>query len=52
MNCTSCHKNLLSEDNFTRFSCPACSDSEITRCASCRVKGVLYFCEKCDFEGP
>ncbi|MBI2578668.1 MAG: RNA-binding protein [Candidatus Aenigmarchaeota archaeon] len=52
MKCISCHKNLLSEDDFTKFSCPSCGGEEILRCANCRVKGVLYQCTKCDFEGP
>ncbi|MBI4018151.1 MAG: RNA-binding protein [Candidatus Aenigmarchaeota archaeon] len=52
MICVSCHKNLLSEDDFTRFSCPSCSEQEIVRCGSCRIKGTLYSCSRCEFEGP
>ncbi|MBI2076006.1 MAG: RNA-binding protein [Candidatus Aenigmarchaeota archaeon] len=50
--CTSCKENLLSEDNFTKFPCPDCLKSEITRCMKCRRKNNIYTCPSCGFEGP
>ncbi|MCX6818715.1 MAG: zinc finger domain-containing protein [Candidatus Aenigmarchaeota archaeon] len=52
MKCTSCHENLLSEDNFTKFKCPSCLKVELVRCESCRKKSNIYVCSKCGFEGP
>ena len=52
MRCTSCNTNLLSEDNFTKFMCPACLGVEIVRCAKCRLRSNVYICNKCGFKGP
>lgn len=52
MKCTTCGTNLISEERFTRFSCPSCRETEIVRCESCRVKKIGYKCEKCGFTGP
>ncbi len=52
MKCTSCHKNIISEDMFTKFECPKCTEEVIYRCKGCRQKNNLYKCSKCSFEGP
>ncbi|MCK4635175.1 MAG: DUF1610 domain-containing protein [Candidatus Aenigmarchaeota archaeon] len=52
MKCITCGTNLISEEKFTRFKCPACGKSEIIRCKSCRVRKIPYKCEKCEFRGP
>lgn len=52
MKCTSCNTNLLSEDNFTKFKCPSCLESDIVRCAKCRLRSNVYACGKCGFKGP
>ncbi len=51
MKCTSCHVNVISESNFTKFSCPACLKHVVVRCESCRRKSNVYVCA-CGFEGP
>ncbi|MCD6092907.1 MAG: DUF1610 domain-containing protein [Candidatus Aenigmarchaeota archaeon] len=50
--CTSCHGNVVSEENFTRFKCPKCGEAEIVRCEKCRKLSNVYVCPKCGFEGP
>ncbi len=52
MKCTSCHTVLVSEDNFTKFTCPSCSKEQIVRCKTCRLKSSVYVCPECGFEGP
>ncbi|MBI2971366.1 MAG: DUF1610 domain-containing protein [Candidatus Aenigmarchaeota archaeon] len=52
MKCTTCHENLMSEENFTKFACPQCLETTTVRCTKCRRKTNLYTCTKCDFEGP
>ncbi|HLD85472.1 MAG TPA: zinc finger domain-containing protein [archaeon] len=49
--CSSCHINLLSEEEFTQFNCPSCMSKIITRCKTCRKKSNMYNCD-CGFEGP
>ncbi len=51
MKCSTCGKPLLSEEGFTKFSCPACGKEIIVRCQSCRVRKIPYAC-KCGFRGP
>ncbi|MBI2233166.1 MAG: RNA-binding protein [Candidatus Aenigmarchaeota archaeon] len=51
MQCTTCHDTLVSENNFTQFSCPSCMKHEIVRCENCRRKSNIYRCT-CGFEGP
>ncbi|MFB6075955.1 MAG: zinc finger domain-containing protein [Candidatus Aenigmatarchaeota archaeon] len=50
--CSSCGTNLVSEDNFVRFKCPNCGETEIIRCEKCRRMKNKYTCEECGFEGP
>ncbi|MBI4167513.1 MAG: RNA-binding protein [Candidatus Aenigmarchaeota archaeon] len=52
MKCSSCNDKLLSEDDFTKFSCPSCLKSEIVRCKRCRLKSNVYVCPACGFRGP
>ncbi|MFC2143576.1 zinc finger domain-containing protein [Candidatus Aenigmatarchaeota archaeon] len=52
MKCTTCKKNLVSEDNFTKFKCPCCNKTYIYRCGQCRRQSNIYKCPECDFEGP
>ncbi len=51
LKCVSCHINLASEDNFSKFKCPACGEGDIVRCEECRRKSTPYECG-CGFEGP
>ena len=51
MKCTSCHVNVLSENNFTKFKCPACLENDVIRCEACRRKSNVFVCS-CGFEGP
>ncbi|MEM5811430.1 MAG: zinc finger domain-containing protein [Candidatus Aenigmatarchaeota archaeon] len=52
MNCTSCNRNILEKEHFTRFKCPNCGEFEIIRCKTCRALSVPYTCQKCNFMGP
>jgi hypothetical protein len=52
MRCVSCHKNVKTEDNWTKFACPACEKAEIIRCEGCRRRSMPYVCKECGFEGP
>lgn len=52
MKCVSCNMDLISEDNFTHFSCPSCMEGVIVRCIKCRRRNSAYKCQKCSFEGP
>ncbi len=49
--CTSCKKVVISENDFSKFNCPACEKQEIIRCKNCRRQVIPYKCE-CGFEGP
>ena len=51
MKCKTCGTNLVSEEKFVKFKCPACNKEEIVRCQNCRVRKVPYKC-KCGFAGP
>ncbi|RLJ02838.1 MAG: RNA-binding protein [Candidatus Aenigmatarchaeota archaeon] len=50
--CSTCGVNLISEDDFVRFECPNCGETEIIRCKKCRRVKNHYKCEKCGFVGP
>lgn len=52
MKCSSCNDNMLSEENFTKFRCPACLKADIVRCSKCRLKSIVYVCPECGFKGP
>lgn len=49
MKCTTCGKET---NDYVKFKCPNCGETEIIRCKSCRVLGRHYKCEKCEFIGP
>ncbi|HLC51287.1 MAG TPA: zinc finger domain-containing protein [archaeon] len=51
MRCSTCNVQLVGQEEFVRFQCPACSENEIIRCARCRKQSNAYKC-KCGFEGP
>ncbi|MEM7826695.1 MAG: zinc finger domain-containing protein [Candidatus Aenigmatarchaeota archaeon] len=50
--CTSCHRNVITEENFVKFMCPLCGKAEIVRCEKCRKLSIIYKCPECGFEGP
>ena len=52
MKCTTCKNNLLSEEDFTLFECPSCTNVTIYRCNECRRRSNIYLCPQCGFEGP
>ncbi|HLE07976.1 MAG TPA: zinc finger domain-containing protein [archaeon] len=51
LKCLTCGTSLAGQDNFVKFNCPACGETEIVRCARCKNQSVPYGC-KCGFEGP
>ncbi|MCD6381633.1 MAG: DUF1610 domain-containing protein [Candidatus Aenigmarchaeota archaeon] len=50
--CTSCKRNVATEENWVKFKCPNCGEEIIVRCERCRKLSVPYICPKCGFEGP
>lgn len=50
--CTTCGRNLTSDQNYAVFPCPGCTDTEIARCAQCKKQANTYECGECGFEGP
>jgi len=52
MKCMTCGVNLVGQENFVKFACPACSETVIIRCHRCKKLSVPYRCGKCRFEGP
>ncbi|MFH1630604.1 MAG: zinc finger domain-containing protein [Candidatus Aenigmatarchaeota archaeon] len=52
MKCSSCHIVVNTEEGFSKFDCPKCSNFEIIRCKTCRKRSKEYRCQKCGFVGP
>ncbi|RLG15119.1 MAG: RNA-binding protein [Candidatus Nanohalarchaeota archaeon] len=52
MKCISCGKNIGSTTHYSTFLCPACGETQITRCNQCKKRAVRYKCSKCGFIGP
>jgi len=50
--CSSCGMNILSKDNFVKFKCPACGNTLIVRCHTCKSNSNKYSCSECGFIGP
>jgi len=52
MKCTSCGKNVETEQNWVEFDCPSCTKQRIIRCEKCKMLENNYSCAKCGFTGP
>ena len=52
LKCTTCGVNLVGQDKFVKFKCPACGEAVIIRCYQCKANANEYECEKCNFIGP
>jgi len=52
MKCSICNVDVLARENFVRFMCPNCGETEIIRCYNCKVLSNKYKCDKCNFVGP
>ncbi|MEM5825846.1 MAG: zinc finger domain-containing protein [Candidatus Aenigmatarchaeota archaeon] len=52
LECSSCKKNLISEEGWVKFPCPSCEKVIIFRCKHCREFSITYTCENCGFQGP
>ena len=52
MKCNSCGKNIGYKMHYSSFLCPKCGKSKIIRCGECKIRAVIYICDKCGFSGP
>ena len=52
MKCSTCGKQIETEDNWVEFKCPACGEDTIFRCEHCKKLENQYTCQKCGFKGP
>ncbi|MBN2203032.1 MAG: DUF1610 domain-containing protein [Candidatus Aenigmarchaeota archaeon] len=50
--CTSCGENVVGQEEFVKFKCPACGEVEVIRCKKCKKMSNPYKCSACGFEGP
>ncbi len=50
--CTTCKRNVISDEGWVKFKCPNCGEETIVRCSQCRRLSNPYVCPKCGFEGP
>ncbi len=50
--CSSCRRSLTNSVGSVKFPCPACGETTIVRCFSCRQISVRYECPACGFSGP
>ncbi len=52
LRCTTCNRNIVSDNDFVKFDCPSCLKAEIIRCKNCKNLSNEYVCPKCGFVGP
>ncbi|HII95492.1 MAG: hypothetical protein AMQ22_01941 [Candidatus Methanofastidiosum methylothiophilum] len=51
MKCTSCKREITSNEQAVQFPCPSC-DEIVIRCERCRVLVNKYQCKCGEFVGP